>query len=115
VARTGTSYKLTVTDLTHAVNSFSTTKTCSTCQNTSVEWMAERPSFPIGVAPLADYGSWTLSKASQTASGRTGTISSFPTHYKIDMIDATGTYPLSIASGLSSGGNEFLTHWTNSY
>jgi hypothetical protein len=115
VIRTGTSYKLAVTDVTHPVNSFSATKTCNTCQNTSVEWIAERPSFQIGVAPLADYGSWTLSKASQTAGGKTGSISSYPTYYKIGMIDATQTYPLSIASGLSSGGNEFLTHWTNSY
>ncbi len=115
VTRTGASYTLALTDSTHPVNSFSTTKTCSTCQNTSVEWIAERPSFQIGVAPLADYGSWTLSKASQSAGGKTGSISGYPTYYKIDMIDATRTYPLSIASGLSSGGNKFLTHWTNSY
>jgi hypothetical protein len=31
------------------------------------------------------------------------------------MADATDTYPLSLTSGLSSGGNAFSTHWTNSY
>lgn len=115
VTRAGTSYTLALADLTHPVNSFLTTQTCSTCENTSVEWITERPSFAIGVAPLADYGSWTLSQASQTAGGKTGTISGYPTYYKIDMVDATDTYPLSLASGLSNAGNAFLTHWANSY
>jgi hypothetical protein len=115
VTRTGTSYKLALTDFTRPSNSFSVTKTCTTCQNSSVEWIAERPAFSIGIAPLANYGTWTLSSASQTAGGKTGTISSYPTYYKIDMVDATSTYPLSLASGLSNAGNAFLTHWTNSY
>lgn len=115
VTRTGTSYTLAVTDSTHPKNSFSTTATCSTCQNSSVEWIAERPAFAIGIAPLADYGTWSLSKAVQTAGGKTGTITGYPTYYKIDMVDATSTYPLSLTSGLNNAGNEFLTHWTNSY
>jgi hypothetical protein len=115
VSRAGTSYNLAVTDATRPVNSFSVTKTCTTCQNTSVEWIAERPSFTIGIAPLADYKTWTLSSASQTAGGKTGTITGYPTYYKIDMVDATGTYPLSLTSGLNNAGSEFLTHWTNSY
>jgi len=115
VTRTGTSYNLALTDSTHPSNSFSVTKTCSTCQNTSVEWIAERPAFSIGIAPLANYGTWSLSSASQTAGGKTGTISGYPTNYQIDMVDATSTYPLSLASGLSKAGDAFLTHWTNSY
>jgi len=115
VTRTGTSYTLAVTDFTHPVNSFSVAKSCTTCQNISVEWIAERPAFSIGIAPLANYGTWALSSASQTAGAKTGTISGYPTYYKIDMVDATDTYPLSLASGLSSSGGTFLTHWTNSY
>jgi hypothetical protein len=115
VTRTGTSYRLALTDSTHPRNSFSTTATCSVCQNSSAEWIAERPAFAIGIAPLANYGSWALSHASETAGGTTGTISSYPTHYQIDMVDATSTYPLSLASGLSTAGKAFLTHWTNSY
>ena len=115
VTRTGTSYKLALTDFTRPANSFSTTQTCSTCKNSSVEWIAERPSFAIGIAPLADYGSWTLSKASQTAGTKTGVISSYPTYYKVNMVDATSTYPLSVASGLQRAGNAFTAHWTNSY
>jgi len=115
VTRTGTSYKLTVTDSTHPANSFSRTATCSTCQNESVEWIAERPAFSIGIAPLADYGSWTLSRASQTAGTKTGVISGYPTYYRINMVDATSSYALSIASGLQKAGNTFTTYWTNSY
>jgi Peptidase A4 family len=115
VTRTGTSYKLAVTDSTHPANSFSRTATCGTCQNESVEWIAERPAFSIGIAPLADYGSWTLSNASQTAGTKTGVISGYPTYHQINMVDATSSYTLSVASGLSKAGNAFTTHWTNSY
>jgi hypothetical protein len=44
VARSGTSYTLKVTDSTHTANSFSTTQTCSSCANSSAEWIAEAPS-----------------------------------------------------------------------
>ncbi len=115
VTRSGTSYTLALTDSTHPVNSFSTTQTCTLCLNESAEWIAERPAFAIGIAPLADYGSWTLSSASETAGKTTGTISSYPAYYKIDMVDATDTYPLSLTSGLSSPGTAFMTHWTDSY
>jgi Peptidase A4 family len=115
VSRSGTNYTLALTDFTHPANSFSIVRTCTTCQNTSAEWIAERPAFAIGIAPLADYGSWTLSNASETAGSTTGTISSYPTYYKIDMVDATSTYPLSLSSGLSSAGSVFATHWINSY
>jgi hypothetical protein len=115
VSRTGTSYTLSLTDSTRPANSFSVTATCTTCQNTSAEWIAERPAFPIGIAPLADYSTWTLSHATETAGGITGTISSYPTNEEIDMVDATDTYALSIASSLGSGGTTFLTHWLNSY
>jgi hypothetical protein len=115
VTRSGTQYTLALTDFTHPANSFSTTASCTTCQNTSVEWIAERPSFVIGLAPLADYGHWTLSQASETAGSTAGTISSYPTYAEIDMVDATYTYPLSLSSPLSSTGTVFTTHWTNSY
>jgi Peptidase A4 family len=115
VARSGTSYTLALTDATHPANSFSTTQSCASCQDVSAEWIAERPAFAIGVAPLARYGTWTLSNASETAGTTTGTISSYPAYYKIDMVDATGTYPLSLTSGLSGSGTEFSTHWTDSY
>jgi hypothetical protein len=115
VSRVGTVYTLVLKDSTRPANSFSVTKTCTTCQNESAEWIAERPAFAIGIAPLANYGSWTMTNATQTAGATTGTISSYPTYYQINMVDATSTYVLSPTSALASGGRLFSTHWTNSY
>ena len=78
VVRTGTSYKISVTDSTTAGNSFSTTQTCTTCANTSAEWIAEAPSGSSGELPLPHFGSWTLTNATVTAGTTRGTISSFP-------------------------------------
>jgi len=116
VTRSGTSYTLALTDSTHPVNSFSVTSTCAltTCLATSAEWIAERPAFAIGVAPLADYAHWALDDATETAGGHQGTISG-QSPAKINMIDATNTYALSTASGLTHGGSAFTTHWHNSY
>jgi hypothetical protein len=117
VSRAGTTYTLALTDFTRPANSFSTTATCAaiTCQDTSAEWIAERPEFgTTGIAPLANYYNWGLSNARQTAGGTPGTIASYPTSYKINMIDSTDTYQLSTASPLIHG-NSFITYWRNSY
>lgn len=117
VSRTGSVYTLSLTDSTRPANSFSVTKTCSlsTCKATSAEWISERPAFPIGVAPLAHYSALRFSRATQTAGGVTGTISSYTPNYKIGMIDATNTYALSVPSSLSGGGTSFSARWLNSY
>jgi hypothetical protein len=116
VSRSGTSYTLALTDATRPANSFSVTRTCALtmCLDTSAEWVAERPSFQVGIAPLADYSCWTVLGATQTADGTAGTISSYPASYKIDMMDATGNYQLSTTSGLL-GGRSFSAYWLNSY
>jgi hypothetical protein len=116
VSRSSKTYTLSVTDATHTANSFSVNKTCATttCLDQSAEWIAERPAFSIGIAPLADYGTWTLSAGSETAGGKVGTISSFAKVDQIGMLDATGTYKLSTTSTLT-GGNTFTTTWHNSY
>jgi hypothetical protein len=116
VSRTGTSYTLSLTDATHTANSFTTTATCAatTCVDTSAEWIAERPAFSIGIAPLADYASWKLTAATETASGKSGTISSYANNDEITSVDATDSYDLSTPSALT-GGNSFTTTWHNSY
>jgi hypothetical protein len=116
VTRSGTKYTLKVTDATHTANSFTHTATCAltTCVDTSAEWVAERPAFSIGIAPLADYASWKLTNAVETASGTVGTISSYPSNDSITMIDATSSYHLSTTSALT-GGKAFTTTWLNSY
>lgn len=118
VARIGTSYTLKLTDSTNTANSFTESATCAltTCLDTSAEWIAERPEFSIGIAPLANYGTWTLTNGSETAHGVTSTISGFSGASKLNstMIDATQAYNLSTASALT-GGNSFTTTWHNWY
>jgi hypothetical protein len=117
VTRSGSSYTLALTDHNSPANSFSTTATCptATCVDTSAEWIAERPAFPIGITPLSTFSPWVLFQASETASGTKGTIASGPGSTKIVMYDATATYPLDTVSGLTQGGTEFTAQWLNSY
>jgi hypothetical protein len=116
VSRSGTAYTLAVTDATHTANSFSRTGSCAaaTCVDTSVEWIAERPAFSIGVVPQAKFGTWVLSGATETAAGKVGTISSYKTNDAITMIDATETYDLTTVSALTTA-NKFTATWHNSY
>jgi hypothetical protein len=116
VSRSGpATYTLSVADATHPANSFSQNASCATaCQDASAEWIAERPAFSIGIAPLADYGTWTLTNAQETYRGVPGNISSYPNYFPVDMQDATQTYSLSTPGALS-GGNSFTTTWLNSY
>ncbi len=116
VTRTGTSYALKLTDATHTANSFSVTKTCAlaTCKDESAEWISERPSFSIGIAPQAKYNAFKLTSGAQTSGGKAGTIGSGPGVNAVTMIDSTQTYNLNTVSGLT-GANSFSTTWKNSY
>jgi hypothetical protein len=116
VTRTGTSYAFKLTDATTSGNGFSAAKTCklATCKDTSAEWISERPSFGIGMAPQAHYDAFKITNGSQTSSGHTGTIGAGPGVNAITMIDATQTYNLNTVSTLT-GGNSFSTTWKNSY
>jgi hypothetical protein len=107
---------LSVTDATNSANSFSVKATCATatCLDESAEWVSERPSFSIGIAPLANFGKWKLTSATEKAGGTSGTISSYSPNDSITMIDATESYDLSTVSGLS-GGNSFTATWLNSW
>jgi Peptidase A4 family len=115
VQRSGTNYTLTLVDSTTPGNSFSTVQSCTTCENDSAEWIAERPAFAIGVTPLSFFRSWNVTRGSQTSNGVRGSIGSGPTPTEITMIDATATYPLDTVSGLLRGGSGFLARWLNSY
>jgi hypothetical protein len=115
VSRRGTSYTLSLTDATRPANSFSVTKKCRTCRDTSAEWITERPGFsPTGIVPLADFSLWRMSKATQTVGRTTGTISGVSSH-KIIMVDSTNSYDLSVPSPLHGGGARFATRWLDSY
>lgn len=111
----GTNYTLSLVDATTPGNSFSTVQTCSTCQNSSAEWIAERPAFQIGITPLTFFSTWSPTNGSQTSGGTKGSIASGPDATQITMVDATGTYPLDKISGLNRTGTGFSARWLNSY
>jgi Peptidase A4 family len=117
VTRSGKNYTLKLTDATTPANSFTTKQTCpaTKCPASSAEWIAERPGFGIGIAPLAHYNAFTLTRGTQTSNGKPGTIGSFATVNEITMIDATQTYSLNAVSSLTSKNSSFSTTWQNSY
>jgi hypothetical protein len=118
VTRTGTSYKLTVTDATTSGNSGTTTKSCALtkCKDQSAEWIVERPAFSTtGIVPLAQYTKVTVTAASVTGAGTSGGITSFTPTDQITMADATSTYALETTSALSGAGTSFSSTWINSY
>lgn len=115
VKRSGTSYRLSLSDAQNPANSFSTVQSCTTCENESAEWIAERPAFSIGITPLAFFRTWNPVAAVQTSDGVTRTIGSGPGPTQITMVDATDTYPLDSVSRLFFHGSSFLAHWLNSY
>ena len=117
VSRSGSAYTLAVTDSTRGANSFTRHATCATttCLDTSAEWIAERPAYSIGIVPEAQFATVPFSAASETAGGRTSTISGYSgTNFDITTIDATGSYDIASVSGLT-GGNAFKATWRNSY
>lgn len=116
VTVSGTTYTLKVTDATTPAESFTVTKSCAatTCKDASAEWIAERPAFSIGIAPLANYHSWTLTGATATSAGVARSISGYPDD-QINTIDATRAYNLATAGALNTTGNGFTTTWLNSY
>jgi hypothetical protein len=111
VVRSGTSYKLTVTDATHTADSFTKTETCSasSCADTSAEWIAEAPTGSSGVEPLSNFGTWTASNAAVTEGTTPGTISSF-TDDEITMVDSSGKTK-ALPGALNSAGNGFSVTW----
>ena len=111
VIRSGTSYKLSVTDSTTPGNSFSTTHKCAatTCKDQSAEWIAEAPSTSSGEVPLPNFGIWTLINATVKAGSTSGTIKTFPDN-QITMKDTSPKN--SAAPGpLNTKGNNFKDVW----
>ena len=109
VVKSGSSYTLKVTDSTHSANSFTTTQSCSSCADTSAEWIAEAPSGSSGVEPLSNFHTWTESSATVKSGSTTGVISTFPDD-EITMINSSGTTKAKTGS-LNSSGNGFTVTW----
>jgi hypothetical protein len=111
VVRSGTSYALKVTDSTHTANSFTTTQSCSSCANSSAEWIAEAPSGSGGVEPLTNFHTWTLSGATVSTTSSSGVISSYP-DVEITMVGSGDTKAQ--PSALNGSGNGFSVTWEHS-
>jgi hypothetical protein len=109
VARSGSSYTLKVTDAQHSANSFTTTQSCSSCANSSAEWIAEAPSGSAGVYPLAKFSTWNDGSSTVTEGTTSGVISSF-TDDEITMIDNSGAVKAQ-PGALNSSGNGFSVTW----
>ncbi|HTU73983.1 MAG TPA: G1 family glutamic endopeptidase [Trebonia sp.] len=112
VTRTGTSYKLSVTDSTHTANSFSTTQTYAAAADSSAEWIAEAPSGSTGVEPLAKFSTWNDANSKVTAGSTSGVISSFSDD-EITMITSSGATEAQ-PSALNGAGNGFSVAWVRS-
>lgn len=109
VTRSGATYTLNVTDSTHSANSFTVSESCSSCANTSAEWIAEAPSSSSSIYPLANFTSWTASSASVTEGSTSGVISSF-TDDELTMVDNSGRTK-ALPGALNSSGNSFSVAW----
>lgn len=112
VVRSGTSYTLSVIDSTHPANSFRTARACTSCTNTSAEWIAEAPGGTQGVYALPDFGTWSASRAAVTKGTSSGTISSFADD-QITMADDQGNVEAQ-PSSLSKRGSAFSVTWKSS-
>lgn len=109
VVKSGSNYTLKVTDSTHTANSFTTTQSCSSCVDTSAEWIAEAPSGSAGVYPLSNFHTWTESSATVKSGSTTGVISTFPDD-EITMINSSGATKAK-PGALNSSGNGFTVTW----
>jgi hypothetical protein len=105
VVRSGSSYTLKVTDSSRSGDNVSEVESCSSCANSSAEWVAEAPSGSGGVEPLSNFGTWTSSNSDVTANSGSGVISSFPDD-EMTMVDSSGNVKAQPGS-LNSSGNGF--------
>jgi peptidase A4-like protein len=112
VTRTGTSYKLTVTDSTNSADSFTKTETCSNCANSSAEYIAEAPSNGTSVEALSHFSVFKLKSATVSTSSKSGVISSF-TDDEITMVDSAGNVEAQ-PGNLNANGNFFQVTWKRS-
>ncbi len=112
VVKSGSSYTLKVTDSSRSAASFTTTQTCSTCANSSAEWIAEAPSGSAGVEPLTQFTTWTVSAAAVKSGAVNGTISSFPDD-ELTMVNGSGTVKAQ-PGALNAAGTGFSVTWKRS-
>jgi hypothetical protein len=112
VVRSSTSYTLKVTDSTRSGDSFTTTQHCSSCANSSAEWIAEAPSGSGGIFPLANFHSWSETGATVKSGSKSGVISTFSDD-EITMVDSSRNVEAQ-PGALNGSGNGFTVTWKRS-
>lgn len=105
------SFTLTLTDTTTG-KSYTTNQKSTKAQLGSAEWIMEAP-WSGGVLPLADFGTDNYSAGTANVGGHSGTIGSFPTIDRIDMVQSDGVTLKDQTSALNSSGNSFSVTWKN--
>ena len=104
---------LTLTNLSTGA-SFSTSQRLNRSGRSSAEWIVEAPSSSGGVLPLANFETATISSASATISGHTGSISDAAwQNDRIDMVNSSAGIKAQ-TSALGSGGSSFSVAWKSS-
>jgi hypothetical protein len=109
VVRRGTSYTLKVVDHTHPGNSFKRHTSCAVCQDSSAEWIIERPAGQGGLFPLARFDQVAFFGAKVGVGSVRGAISKY-LHDSITMVNGGGD-KLASVSPLKKGGRIFVATW----
>jgi hypothetical protein len=111
-------FGLTITDTTTGAM-YSTSKTSSSAQRSSAEWIQEAPSSYSGVLPLANFGTINFAGANATVNGSNGPIDnpSGGTVNQIDMVTNSGS-PKATTSAFTDSGSSatssFSVTWNSS-
>jgi hypothetical protein len=115
VIRTGTSYKLSVTDSTDPADSFSTKQSCSDCANSSAEVIAEAPCCTSTGAflPLSHFSTFSTTDATVKTASKSGGISAF-TDDEITMVSETTGKVEAQPGALNATGKSFKITWKSS-
>ena len=90
-------------------NTFSISKSGPTLQRSSAEWIVEAPSSNTGVLPLANFGTVTITNASATINGTTGSINNSAwasSVNSINMVSSSGKLEASTGT-LNAAGTSF--------
>lgn len=109
-------YRLSLTDFSRPRESFSVTAPCATdvCQDSSAEWIIERPAFglPFGfqILPLADFDKTAFLSGTVNSGGHTTTTGNFAdgTVYDIAMVDDSASYFLDCVDQAGPSGQLLL-------